>query len=607
MRRCIFIKSKYFFNQQIKRYLLKGKNNFYLSFGEISPEQKNFLAEKGILEMNLKNSDDDRDKFLKEYVSLIGTVGVEQNHILWWATDIASKNRFTSSFGKILQEFWIAHRAIYFDGYDSLFLINCSWPIENTLRKMLKQIGLVDKLWEMVQNVYYFSKTFFYKLFYCTRTGLKVCWNIFVVHKLLGITIRDRLNKEHAYSVIKSFILQGSFSAQGVYQDNYFGILPQVLASEGPVFILAMVLTGFKENIKSIKNSSGILLVPLEYFLKLRDVWHYARKYFYYYPRIKSQLLFSKVDVADILNKELIRSFCKIQLYQLLHYPAMKRMLKQICLKTFIMTCENNPWERMCIFAIKEVQPLCKILGYSHNVIPQASANMFISYREKGVVPLPDKILTTGEEPKRIMEYYGCYETDFIQSACGLRFQYLLNKPLSERRPIKNILLALEGIEDVRYLIDYALKELRNHPLYQMTIRTHPILPWHYFVKKYHYRIDGCSNIVISYEKSLYEDINNSDVILYWGTTVALEALSMGKPVIHFDNGSLLSYDPLFRCPALRWKVSQQDSLPEIFSQIESLSDEEYICCQSKAKEYIRSYFQEVTPQSLEAFQVKSF
>jgi len=58
--------------------------------------------------------------------------------------------------------------------------------------------------------------------------------------------------------------------------------------------------------------------------------------------------------------------------------------------------------------------------------------------------------------------------------------------------------------------------------------------------------------IEVSIGSTLDDDLKEADICMYWGSTVALEALAHGIPLIHFDTGYPMNYDPLFRCPALK-------------------------------------------------------
>lgn len=128
------------------------------------------------------------------------------------------------------------------------------------------------------------------------------------------------------------------------------------------------------------------------------------------------------------------------------------------------------------------------------------------------------------------------------------------------------------------------------------------MLPWKYFRRKFGYNLGKISNFTASGEMSLKDDIEASDMVIYWGTTVALEALSMGRPVIHFDNGSLLSYDPLFKCNDLKWTVSKRESLVAKIEKIYKLSDEDFYAQRTSAQVYLKRYFYPITDNNLKEF-----
>ena len=117
------------------------------------------------------------------------------------------------------------------------------------------------------------------------------------------------------------------------------------------------------------------------------------------------------------------------------------------------------------------------MIGYQHSVVPQASANAFISNIEADIIPTPDKILTVGEKPRKIMEKYGFFEPGKIEPACALRFEYLFRSPRHSRKKEGHILLALEGLDGAHKLINYAMTQLRDSSFYRVRFRTHPEMP----------------------------------------------------------------------------------------------------------------------------------
>jgi len=302
------------------------------------------------------------------------------------------------------------------------------------------------------------------------------------------------------------------------------------------------------------------------------------------------------------VNNELRGTLCRIRPYQLLHFAYMRNLLKMIKVEQFITSFENNPWEKMCFLAFKQFSPSTTITGYQHTVVPQASVNMFISRYEKDIIPHPDRLLTVGEEPCRIIRKYSLVKCFPVAPACALRFKYLFDLPVQPRRQTKTILLGLEGIFDVYHMVNYVIKRLPPESGYKVILRTHPVLPVKDFEHKLSVPLKQLPHFEVSKGLSLKEDIQRCDAAIYWGSTVGLEALWIGRPVIHYDNGFVLSYDPLFECKSLKWVAKEGDSLLEILNKIYSLPESEFISLQRSARSYLENYFYPINTQALSLF-----
>jgi len=116
----------------------------------------------------------------------------------------------------------------------------------------------------------------------------------------------------------------------------------------------------------------------------------------------------------------------------------------------------------------------------------------------------------------------------------------------------------------------------------------------------HHIEVD---NFQVSQNTYLAQDIDCADVVIYWGSTSALEALSKGKPIIHFKNEYILSFDPLFDCDDLKWVVTQNDSLVSVLNEIYTLDDNQFFQRQRKAQDYLNSYFYPISEENLQKFE----
>ncbi len=578
----------------------------YVMFGERDPEAFCLLEKKGFQEISPPKHDHlYRDRFLQEYIDLIGLMGKETGARNWWATDIASKNRFTSQLPLLLQQFLASVRIIQEEEFYHLILVNPPWVILDSLRKALRNqplkfvyFGNTSRKWkELVAGWWRVILPAFYTTFIVL--GRKV-W----VQKKLK-PIRENLSHVQPHYVVKTFVYDHSFSENGTYRDAFFGSLPDYLKEKRRVVIYANILGNYKYCMEKIAHCSSHVILPIEAFLSSTDILGALLQFLFCKIRTR-KALFWGYDVTDIVNYEFFRTYNGIDLYQLFHYGSTRRLLQTLPVETFLLTYENNPWEKMCMMALREYSPHTAVIGYQHTVVPQASANMFVSENEKKVIPMPDRILTVGEAPKEIMGRYGSYEKGRIEASCGLRFEYLFHASTRPRKRSGQILLVLEGIFEVYKMVNYVLRELKGKSQYRVTIRTHPVLPLSLFQHKLTHPLKELSNFTLSSQGALKDDLDRADMVVYWGSTVALEALSMGTPVIHYENDSILSYDPLFECSHLKWVLSEKEPLIPILDEIYSLSNERFDEERMKAKEYLSRYFHPITEEGLKKFLIET-
>jgi len=507
-------------------------------------------------------SNENRESFLEDYLALMADLNSQQNSLLWWATDISSKNRFNTPIPGLLQ-----------NQLNGVTAKREFFGLKAALEYILRWVGHL----------------------------LMTMYRVILIKVILGKHIKSHLKKTEIDYVVKSFVYPRSFAREGKYQDVYFGALPDHLKAKGSVLILVDIPTAFHYSLKKLREVRDVSVVPWEYFLSVFDVVNYTFRGVFYKPRSVNHLVLGQTNVTDSLKHLWRYGMAKIQPYQLFHYPAFVRLCREIKVKRFISTGESNPWEKMCILAIRRFSPLTRIISYQHNVVPQASANMFVHARENGITPLPDKIITTGGEPKRILEIYSKYRPGMLETGCALCVE-LGGKDFALRNRIKNVLVALEGVDAAHAMAKYAIDQLKEMINYNVVFRTHPVLPWSYFQNKYGHNLAPYKHFRLSKGDPLTKDIMSADVVLYWGSTVGVESLSFGRPVVHFDNRSLLSFDPLFRCSYLKWTATVEIRLKDIFESIDALSENDFHTARAQAVDYLKEYFYPVSKECLEKF-----
>jgi len=543
-----------------------------------------------------------QEDFLREYLDLIGLLGCEVNSRTWWATDMASKNRETSRLPFLLQEFKFVTDAISKADADQLLIVNPSWVLLDSLKAFLLKRNIAHDF-----RLCSFDRR--KELMIARATAaMRVLYIILLLimrAAYIGLRMKKkerRLDKTKRYYVIKTFLYSQSFQDNG-YRDAFFGSLPDYLEKKVNVLILADMHGRRLSFVDKLLKYETHSILPLELFVNLGVLLKTAIECIAPRLKAKKEYLFFGQSVTGVINAELERTRGGIDFYQLLHYGMMRRLLSKFKVDTFLLTYENNPWEKMCMLAFRDFSPATRIIGYQHTVVPQASANAFISVKEKAIIPTPDRILTVGKTPKDIMEKYGCFDPDKIEPSCGLRFEYLFEmRPNCERKKQGRILLAGEGLEGMHILVNYVIRELAGSHQYRIRIRTHPALPLKVFKDKLTRPIQTIPNFEISESKSLKDDLEWTDMVIYWGSTVSLEAVKMGKPIIRYNMDKGLNYDPLFECGHLKWIVNDSISLSKTIQDVYELEDSEFMNEWESAKSYIEEYFYPVNAHRLDLF-----
>ncbi len=548
-------------------------------------------------------TENERRAFIHEYTGFIASLNSSfKDKFLWWATDISSKNRYVSPLPDLIEELLEIERGLQVSGGGPLLIVAPSIGIYGALRKAMDKYGR-KLLWPDGQE-----KVFQKIITGATACFLRLVWRAvrfytraFWARVVLRQYSHRWVSPQKEFYVIKTFSYPSSWDSKGDYTDAFFGRLPRILSKDRNVLILSYHWQGYQEFIKHIFREEALAIFPVEFFLKGGDIFRAVFRILAFRLPLPDEVYFRGLDVVDILRFELARTINGVQVFQLLHYDAMRNMFKRLRVGTFLFTFENNPWERMCMMACRDHSPWTKVIGYQHSVVPEAALNMFVHPLEKDTVPLPFRLLTTGQIPKNILEYYGNYGLVSVESACALRYEYLSDIKPDHHEYRGDILLLLDGIEQTQQMLKFVLEQLGGNKHYRLRVRCHPALPWGLLSSKFHFDAGKYANVEIS-KGPLEQDLSWSDVIIYWQSSVVLVAISMGKPVINFKTNGILSYDPLFQLDHLKWTVTQTDSLLEVIESIEHMEPQAYQKQQKEAADFMHQYFHTVTPATLSIF-----
>ncbi len=414
---------------------------------------------------------------------------------------------------------------------------------------------------------------------------------------------KKKKSKKKGYYVLRTWFDERTIKTLKNLKDPYFGVLLKYLVKKNKsVILLAGILGNYSTLVKKIDpvKNENLIIIPENYFSKIRDYFLSIFLTIFLKFKMKTPIFFCGIEVSPLILDEFNKYHPFKVIENILCGIYIKRLASALDIEYFLYTFENHSWEKMTICYLRKVSPKTKIIGYQHARVMKSLLNYYPSKYERGLLPLPDKIITVGNHPKRILKKYGCYNDGLILPGCALRYEYLYRDSILTRNFSKKILVPLtisieESVEIINF-VQEGVKETEYIPIY----RCHPVVSFDSIKAKFDNNIKG--KYEVSLDNSLIKDLKNCGQLIYTVTTVCMEALMLGLPVIHIDLKEPINGDPLFECDFLRWVVKKPKEISKVLDEIKNQNDEQFLSQQKAARDYLKEYFKEVNDENLEVF-----
>ncbi|MFZ4712609.1 MAG: hypothetical protein ACOYL6_02750 [Bacteriovoracaceae bacterium] len=465
-------------------------------------------------------------KHISQYINKLDESSLEYNVVDWHATFLGNRLRF--------------------------------YPVMTTLMKLISGQEIYQKkaTWPLMKMRLSNFKKLTKEAFYLFLKS--------VIYKWVNAEPMRRLRREKGSTVVKSFLYKRSFNQDLEYRDIVFGtLLSEFDRREKKYFSLFELESCFKFSLRKPNSTS-----PLNYlaFISVSDfILCYLDVFFkLFYVRRNYQDQIDNLIQDNFFIESSTANFFHIKLF----YYAFKGLVKKNDVARIIYTYENNGWERMLCLASRKYSPKTKLIGHQHVPISPLAINCFTTKNELRLGIAPNKIITTGPRLVDFLADEGGYPRAMLVSGCGVRFNAYPNievKKSDLKAP--RILVAVDGLYFSSFFINRLLEidDFIEQNKIEVVIRYHQSIN-HEGMKsllisdvlnKKHYTISSTS---------LEEDFKRNDVILYWGTSVAFEALRYGIALIHCPDKELFSNDPLYGFEDLKWTARTSDELKFILS-----------------------------------------
>jgi hypothetical protein len=569
---------------------------------------KTGLSKKDIIFVNDKLNYIDKEQYTKEYIDFIGKLNEELGSIWWWAGSISSKNQYVSSLYKNICRFIELVKTIENARGKEVHVIVENHYLIMQLKEYFRHKGISINIFGRAKklSILKSKKNISINLISLLRKLIERSR----IHRILGNELSGKLKQKSNKYVIRTWLDSRSFDG-GEYKDPFFGRLPFHIKNRYEPVILGTILSSFDENLMKIKEynaQNSLPIIPQTYFNKAMD---YFKIYFLQWAayiklngqlNARSKIEFKGFDISWLIKEELINNLMSGEFRDnLLAYMSANHMSKSLNPKFFTLPYENHSWEKLTFVALRKTSTGTRIIGYQHSSMSKRLFNYFLSRNESSSVPLPDKIITCGKIPTEILHQDGNFPKKLLREGCALRYEYLFDSKPKTRKRTRNILMAFpiglnESVELLKFLVD----AFKAKPEYKIQLKPHPSSSMNNVLSESKIKLP--EDFVIVEDRNMLDLFSESDILLYSETTVCIEALMVGIPVVYIDIDDYYNKDRLFKCEHFKWTVKTEAGLVKALKEIYEMNQKEFEKQQNLARDYIKNYFYRVNENRMDLF-----
>ena len=517
------------------------------------------------------------------YLQYAYQVGRQLNSLRWWITSVAQKNTY------ICKTF---HQTCYLkvgleltkpcQGPEPLVLVTEDRPVLQALVLNLPRIGEVRTeaigpyRSPFLQNFRDFAKIAVRRLYFILREG----YRILQCRRMLPRSVLGR----QPITILVSYATQDTIKRGPRYHEAYFGDLAAELNTASPdraTALMPIILrdASFRDALRQLQDSAIPALIPYQH-LGLLDLGRAAWASLSRAPAPPSWPDLAEMDVSPLLNEELRSYWISNRAADTLLMAAVVRRWKLagLVIAQIIFVYENQPWERAICWQIRNLFPETRLVGYQHARVPRMMLNFYLATGGEPEAPQPDWVVTVGRHSANMLSNDG-HHPSRVRVGGALQMQGLQASTAQEYKPWDRasgatvLVTTSNGPEEALELVEMAVNLVEGDRRIKVVLKCHPLLPFS--------RINSIlgaslpSHVELS-DRPVDQLMRESSVMVYSGTTVCIQALVLGLPLIHLRPSFDFDMDPLETTPHARLEAT---NLEELRQQVDWLLDnrESYI------------------------------
>lgn len=477
-------------------------------------------------------------------LDFIAELGLRQkNKRRWWASNIAYKSPLASDFFLL----WC---------YTTVFDRVCSeknWGGENRLFVFVEDRWLYRYLWQshrrngdslsflsrksvIPEILKLISRGIAYRGYFLSMALLHRWQTRHIGGKSEVPNLADQTEVIYIYTWIRDRF----FKENGRFESPFFGRLPQIMSNNNlnVVFIAPLFLPAPLRS--KCLNQHEFRFIFLDQYVSLWSIVQSCLSIF-------SIASLSNTPQKILLLREIAREFSFFPI-NILEYFVFKSYLEEIGQKktTIIYPFENQPWDKMLCLAANERDENTRLIGYQHSIVPPMLLNYFLGAGESSSMPLPQLIVTNGEHTLNLLKNAGYGETRIVNGG-ALRYEYVhkIDTALTRKHGTSaTVLVAMPYsrslTRELLICLFNAFMDLEGEGA-RFIIRFHPEVP----PERLGIQLPTWPAHFQRTDRPLLEILEGIDLVVYSSSTVGLEALQNGIPVVRYCSEHSIDLDPL--------------------------------------------------------------
>ena len=220
------------------------------------------------------------------------------------------------------------------------------------------------------------------------------------------------------------------------------------------------------------------------------------------------------------------------------------RKLKNFKISSFIYVFENQSWEKVCCNELRD-NYIVKI-GYQSSGFSERFLNFFPNELDASVDPMPNMILTVGDNFTKRLKEFGCFNVP-VETFCALRMKYKMNKKqysITSSNPYftNNVLYAFSvHSSDYKHIVDDLVTVFKDVPI-KVFLKFHPLY------SAQNFKIDGQlpENFFAVQHVDMTKLSEEFDCVFFDDNSFGIESLLNGVKAFQYRSNNMPLSDRFF-------------------------------------------------------------